>query len=286
MGIAGSEGMNDKKTLVGMAAVALMMTACGVPVDDVQDVQDVQEVKAPVLVANCDSFPLTDVCVCTGANFTGTCADLSSLSRFFMNLSTASGLTQFNDTITSIKVGPVARGKICADPGGNGNCGYLQPGMVINDLGAGIGCPGHSCSSGADFGWGCKCMNNTVTSIRVDQDTDNCSSPSPGSCAIFEDPNFNNFMVRPFGTSHDCVVLHQNGTFGYPNPFGNPLSGESGGGYGLNTDVISSVMCGSNAVLAVFSDPAFTGTEFLLQGGTPSLPAVMNDKISSIHFFP
>jgi hypothetical protein len=277
--------MNEQKVLVAIASIALMMAAScyAAPNDDVQAVR-----SAVSLPPGCVGLASTDICVCTDANLGGTCGALSSFTRFYMNLSTSSGNTAFNDTITSIKTGSQARGKICADPGGAGNCGYLDPSTTYADLGSGIGCAGHTCTSGTDFHWGCKCMNNTVTSIRVDPDSDNCASLAQYDAAIFEDPNYNSGMTKPSGTSRDCVVLHGDGTHGlhgYPNPFLNSTDGETGGGFGLNTDVISSVRLGSSAELALWADGNFTGTIAALYVSTPSLSSSINDKTSSIDFF-
>jgi hypothetical protein len=270
--------MNSVTFVVGVV-VALGIAGCEQPPGE-----GVEKVTSGLSFGGCANIPNTDVCVCTGANGTGACADLNGIDRFFMNLSTAPGLTQFNDTITSISVGSLARGKICADPGGNGNCGYLPNNATFLDLGAGLGCPGHSCTSGIDFGWGCKCMNNNITSIRIDQNTNDCSAPGPEQAAFFEDPNFNGGMQVPSGSSHDCVVLDLGSTTQYPNPFANAVDVFRGGGFGLNTDVISSVKLGNGTLVQLFADPNFSGAMQMISTSTPTL-TTLNDKTSSITVF-
>ena len=77
-------------------------------------------------------------------------------------------------------------------------------------------------------------FNDQITSIRVDNLSDDCQNPSSTQVAVFEDVNYNqNSPAR------DCVLL--NVGF-YPNPFWNANSGQSGGGYGLNDNQISSAL--------------------------------------------
>jgi hypothetical protein len=273
--------MSEGSTIACAAlAVVVSLAGCGRA-----DGDGVEKITAAVMLTECTSFPATDICVCTDPDLTGSCMDLNGFTRYFMNLSTFPGLQQLNDKITSISVGALARGKICADPGGNGNCGDLQPGTVINDLSQGQGCPGHSCTSGANFGWGCKCMNDNITSIRIDQDSFDCLNPGPEQASIFEDPNFNNGMHKPSLLSRDCVVLNLGNVKHYPNPFWNATDGETGGGYGLNTDVISSVKLGPGAMVDLYADPSFSGTLFQVRADAPTLPSSINDRTSSIVVF-
>ena len=270
-----------KVVVVGLAVFAV--AGCESP-----PAEDVQKVTSNLVFGNCN-IPETDICVCTDVNGTGQCGDLNGFQRYFMNLSTASGLTQFNDTITSIAVGSLARGKICADPGGSGNCGYLSAGQIIPDLGAGMGCPGHPCPTGLDFGWGCKCMNNTITSIRVDQNSFECANPLMGQVSIFEDPNYNNGMHAPSANSKDCVVVNSGQLPGYPNAFLNAnINSEQGGGFGLRTDVISSIKNGPSTFVHLFADPNFKGANILITNSPAFLNALMpnlDDQTTSLSVF-
>jgi hypothetical protein len=270
-------GQIQKTTIASLLALMVVGGAgCGQP-DDIEKVTG-----AVARTTSCSSMAVTDICVCTDPNFTGQCVGLDILTRYFMNLSTFPTLQGFNDKITSIKVGATARGKICADPGGNGNCGYLQAGQSIPNLSLGLGCFGGT----LDFGWGAKCMNDNITSVRVDKDSFDCMNPGTSQATIFEDPNFNGGMHKPSGNSRDCVVLNQGSTVEYPNPFLNPIDGgEIGGGFGLNTDVISSVKLGPTTLVHLFADPNFTGTEFDVNADAPTLPSTIDNKTSSIIVF-
>ena len=142
--------------------------------------------------------------------------------QVYMNLSTATGYTHLNNTIRSIRTGAWVRGKICADPGGHGNCGYLMPNTTYADLLFGQGCPGGL----VNYGFGGRCMNS-ISSFRVDLDY-SCSSPGPGQVSIFQDGNFNNNMVRPSVNTPDCVTLNAGGSLHYPNAAWNATSGQTG----------------------------------------------------------
>jgi hypothetical protein len=253
-------------------AIGLLSASCGRPPDELELVQ------STLTYGNC-TYSSTDICFCTGASGSGTCGVVSTSTRFAMNLSTHPTLSSLNDQITSIKVGTQARGKICADPGGNGNCGYIDSSTNYDDLSFGTSCPGFACGSfGTDFGWGCKCMNNNITSIRVDPLTA-CNSPNSGQVVICEDPNCNNNMIQPSGTSKDCVVL---GAGTYPDYRGNASSGSSGGGYGLNTDVISSVRVTSGALLELYPNLSYGGTKYSTTADVTTLPGSIDDQTTSI----
>jgi hypothetical protein len=107
-------------------------------------------------------------------------------------------------------------------------------GWVNNNLSIG----GLYCNQ--DFPW--KCQADQISSIRVDNASDNCQSPGPSQFSIFTDNNF----------TGDCVVLSQHGQ--YPDPNANASSGQTGGGFGLPNDTISSVKAGSATRATLYRD--------------------------------
>jgi hypothetical protein len=259
------EDAMEKTTLIGIGvalALSIGAGACGA-IDDGAVVEAVPAALTDGL-GNCPDFPETAMCACQGSSFTGSCMIFTHETRFYMNLSLAPHQA-FNDAISSFIIGPAAKVKFCQHPGGAGTC-VIQPGapgaFATSDIA--------SLSGAGRWPGG---MDNQITSIRIDGINDDCQHPGPGQAAVFEDPNFN------FWSTRDCVVLDV-GT--YPHPFKSASSGHSGGGYGLNTDVITSVKSGG-AWIALYADPDFNGGVAATTAEIANLGGMnMNDKTSSI----
>jgi hypothetical protein len=243
-------------------------SACGAIGDDEGGSEDVTAHKAGLVAArgNCQAFADDAICACTNTEFLGTCKIFGRDTRFFMNLSLAPHQA-FNDTISSVIIGPGAKAKFCQHPGGAGTC-KIEPGVP----------GGHAVFSISAFsaaGLWPGGLDNQISSIRIDGINDDCQNPGPAQAAIFEDPHFNNFG----SSTRDCVVLDV-GT--YPHPFKNASVGTSGGGYGLNTDVITSVLSGGVWV-KIFEHPDFNGLSAVTNADLRNLSSLgMDDKTSSI----
>jgi hypothetical protein len=263
-------GSRQRKSFVAGIALA----GCVVPVFAAMGCSDQADetttVESHVVngYPSCGTFPDNAVCACSTHDLLGNCTIFSNDVRFYMNLNT-SPYTYWNDKIVSVVVGPAAKVKLCLDAGMIGPCGTwagTPGGFEISDLG----------------GW-----DNQISSIRVDNLSDDCNNLQPDQVAIFDDINFNQ------GTGGDCAVLRPGASSGqslqYPFPAGNPPSGAnptfSGGGFGLRNDAISAVKTGSNATITLFHDSYFLGSG--LRFGHNSSAADLrvfnfNDQTSSI----
>ena len=230
--------------------------------------KDVTQITSSLVTGwgNCPPFATNAVCACTDDNMLGTCGIFDINTRFYMNLS-LSPYSSWNDVISSLVVGPAAKTKLCQNAGGAGSC-KIQYGSGPN---------GYGVSSLTEFwnvfGW--PKLNDAISTLRVDNATDGaCQNPGANQVAIFDDINYN------AGTAGDCVILDV-GT--YNNPFTNPTSGYSGGGYGLNNDVISSIKVGSGAGVNLFVDFNLTGSELSTTTSIPDLRANgFNDVTTSL----
>jgi hypothetical protein len=195
--------------------------------------------------------------------------DFTNTTRFYMNLDTAPYST-FNDSISSLWVGPDAKVRICNDKAMSGYCisqNGAPGGYSMNVTGPVSEC---DCNQ-TPF---C-CSIDNVTSIRVDKITDNCSLPGLAQVAIFENPNYQG----------DCVVLNKGN---YYSATANPTSGQTGGGWGMRDNSISSVIIGVPGAGHNFwfwDNPNQTGTNSYYSGAqyTPALSAFgFDNKASSL----
>jgi hypothetical protein len=240
------------------------------------DIGDVDPDNARVTVINslltygaCPPFTDDQVCACTNPNGTGVCGILDLNTRFYANISIHPTLGSLNDNISSISVGSNVKGKICANPGWDGSCGFLIPGRTYGNLSRTQGCP----LGGPDVGWGFNCMDDTITSIRVDPLSMSCVTPPAGFAAIAEG----------LSMSADCVVLPVGD---YMHPAVNPSVGVTGGGFGLKTDTITSVATGAGTTIQLFEHANLTGFNASFSAADYDLrDNGINDKTSSIHVF-
>jgi hypothetical protein len=229
--------------------------------DGVETVQ--RMIVAP---GGCGAINDDATCTCNDPNFTGQCYVWRANLRFFMNLSLVP-YNGFNDRITSIFVGPAGRAKVCQNPGGAGSCrfyvGAPGTGTAVSNLFAECAGPG--------VPPGTPCFNDSISSIRVDAQSDDCFAPPLSTAAIFEHPNFGG----------DCVLLRVGG---YPHPFWNHANQTTydGGGYGLNTDVISSIKVGPFTQISLFHDPQYTGGAAFYTSDVAQLPGGVDNLTSSI----
>jgi hypothetical protein len=182
------------------------------------------ETKSSELGSYCGTMAADQVCVCTDANGAGTCDILTMQTRFYANLSTfhdaSKDLRFLNDTISSIKVGSNVNAWVCDDIAWNGHCNHVFAGQTATNLS--VNC------------WGAVCMNDSITSIRLDPTSYDCLNPGTNQVSIFIDPNL----------TGDCVVLDP-GSYAQFDVNPNPLSGYTGGGFGMKNDSISSVKTGA-----------------------------------------
>jgi hypothetical protein len=256
--------LRDSITLATLALSLSMAIGCGQAPDE-----DVTTVSSALTYGNCPPFTDDQICACTDPSGRGECRVLGLGTRFYANISTITDLMPLNDKITSISVGANVRGKICMHPGWDGSCGFLQQGRTYDNMSLGRGCPNGT----QDLGWGFNCLNDTVSSIRVDPVSLSCGAPPPGFASIAE----NTFL------GGDCVVLPKGQ---YLHPYTNPTSGVTGGAFGLQTDRITSVTTATGTSISLFADPNFAGRTATFNGFTPDLrPAGMDDITSSINVF-
>ncbi len=233
--------------------ICLAAVGCGNERDDV-------EVKQGDLIGygNCPPFNVDQACACTDPNGNGQCAVLTPATRFYANLSTFTNpdIRFLNDHITSISVGPNASLMVCKDPGYTGFCGRIGAGTIINNLHEGLGCP----FGFRNFGFSNVCMDDTITSIRLDPTSYNCQAPGANQTSIFLDPNF----------TGDCVVLDV-GTYRAfdRNP---PLSFVLGA-YGLKNRSISSLKNGSGVYSIWYNN---------IDLGAPSFTSVTNTTYTTM----
>jgi hypothetical protein len=252
------------KTTIALCGLALAAAAgCGVGDEaDGADVTVTQGAVANGTWGNCPGFPDDFVCACQDVGFGGQCRLFDPSARFFMNLS-LQPFTPFNDTISSLVVGPAAKAKFCVDAGGQGLC-HLQPGIGPNGFGiADLRSPP----------WGSN-QNDVISTIRVDELSDNCQAPTSTQVAIFDDINFNS------GTAGDCVLLKVAGE--YPQFNLNSTAGQTGGGFGLNDNDISSIKS-AGMRYTIWDGPHFTGAHFSSTTTVSDLRSIgWNDRMSSI----
>jgi hypothetical protein len=233
-----------------------------------EQASDIQVVQSALIQApGCGQVATNSACVCTDPFFNGTCTNLTNTTRFYMDLRPFS----MNDNISSVWIGPDAKARFCGDLGMGGFCvsqsGGPPSGYVNSDLGNGC----DLCHCG-DEGCNWCCLNNLITSIRVDNLTDNCQSPGSNQLSLFTDINFGG----------DCVVLPVGQ---YPNPWANPTSGQTGGGFGLADNTASSLKSGPGPFLvkSIYADPNFGGAVYSVFGGTSvsNLGTVGLDNLTS-----
>jgi hypothetical protein len=258
-----------KKISRHIAVLSVGMTvpliACNLDQNQEQTVQ-----SALTSAPGCGQVATNSVCVCTDPQFNGSCLNLTNTTRFYMDLRAFN----LNDNISSIWIGPDAKARFCVDIGMGGRCisqsGFPPNGYINSDLGN--GCFVGGCQCGDEFCDWC-CMNNQITAIRVDNLADNCQSPASNQIALFTDINYGG----------DCVLLTEGN---YPNPFANPTSGQTGGGYGLPNDTISSLKNGfppKTANKSIYEDINYGGRVHFFSGGSsqPNLGDYYFDNVTS-----
>ena len=232
-------------------AIGACVSATACIQDQADEVQVVQ--SALIQAPGCGQVATNSACVCTNPGFGGTCTNLTNTTRFYMDLRPFA----MNDNISSIWIGPDAKARFCADLGMGGFCisqsGGPPSGYVNSDLGN--GCFLGGCQCGDEFCDWC-CLNNLITSIRVDNLTDNCQFPATNQIALFSDINYGG----------DCVLLTAGN---YPNPWANPTSGQTGGGFGLADNTVSSLKNGfpvKTANKSIYEHPNFGGAVHFFSG--------------------
>ena len=92
-------------------------------------------------------------------------------------------------------------------------------------------------------------------------------------------------MVRPSVNTPDCVTLNAGGSLHYPNAAWNATSGQTGGGFGLRDNDISSIKVGSGATIQIFYGTSFGGTSSPFTVDVPLLMGGADNQISSIKVF-
>jgi hypothetical protein len=118
-----------------------------------------------------------------------------------------------------------------------------------------------------------------MSSIRVDNKTDDCQNPGANQVTIFQHNNY----------AGDCVVLnpgHGTPGHGYPDPSGNAINGQEGGGFGLPDNYVSSLKVGSPRPghnISLYDSTNFGGASILFGGSEANLGNWgWNDRATSI----
>lgn len=263
--------------LFGMPVVASLVVAFAVVGCDAGIPEDTTVIKSELVSGwgNCGTFPNNAMCVCNQEELQGSCTIFTNDIRFYMNLNTAP-YQSWNDNFYSIVVGPGAKVKLCYDAGALGPChtvyGNDTPSIGVH----------YEPNMGAPF-WQPSEPWNGMSTVRVDNITDDCFNLQWGQAAIFDDINFN------AGTGGDCAVLLPGGALQYPFPAYNPPAGAnpsySGGGFGLRNDAISSIKTGPSTTITLYAN-AFFSSPTLAFGPNSSIPDLrvysFNDTTSSI----
>jgi hypothetical protein len=271
--------MRAQASLIGILIVgSLSIAACDL--DPTIGADGVETVQSALINSPCGMVPTTSVCVCQDPGFTGICTNLTTDLRFFGNLSTIlSG--HFNDSISSVWIGPDAKIKACEHPGMAGLCASATGGpngTSLLDLGSGCGPGGQACCSTGTCPDPWCCQNNRTSSLRVDNKADDCQNPGLSRVAFFTDINY----------SGDCVVLfRQIGVhIGWPDPNGNATNATQGGSFGLPDNSISSVKIGVPGMghnFDIYDGVNYTGSDFFNGASVPDLRSVgWNDLTSAI----
>jgi len=250
----------SRQTILVRAAFALLVPFTA-PACDGGAADELAVVQGRVTAGwgNCGAFPDNAMCACTNANYLGQCMIFNNTTRFYMDLSKAP-YTALNDTITSLVVGPAAKVKVAQHPGMAGMF-RLYSGSGPN----GFGVP--------NLGIPIPSLDNQISSIRVDNASDDCLNPGPGQAAIFNDINYS------LTNAGNCVLLHVGR---YTNPLLNAMTGQEDGGFGMNDNVISSLTT-SGASIMLWDQNYFKGAHMCFSSSTPDLRTVgFDDRASSI----
>ena len=159
-----------QKTIATLAVLAsLAAIGCGSAEPSNDEGSESLGKVSEAAVTNCPGFSTTQVCVCSGTAFTGTCSILDLNNRFYPSLSES-----------SIAVGSNVKVRWCTSTGFEGGC---------TSLGAG-GTNGNAVGRG---------LAPLISSLRIDPVAMNCFVPGIGNASIFVDTNWGG----------DCTVIYR-----------------------------------------------------------------------------
>ncbi len=199
-----------------------------------------------VTYGNCGTFSEDEICVCENTSGGGSCrvlgwsgsGDLQQRNWGSIGSSPDGTLAYLNDRITSYKAGSGVSAMFCESSGFGGNCmGTATMGSTVDDLNF-----DSTNNDNCQFFFGHDCLNNKITSIRMDDIDVGCMDPPQGFATIFTATNY----------SGTCTVIPIGNFYRYDT---NNYFVTTGGAFGLPDDSISSIKVGANTKVYLFNDP-------------------------------